>query len=162
VGIPTAGQALVGGKALVGHCVNFLPIRVGVGAESSFADLALAVREALLDAFDHQDFTYYRLLTDRDLPRESGRSPLVSVSFNLHPDVGELRFGDLKCDLRKNPKHFVNFELHWNIVESSGGYALECEFDTDLFDAGTIESWADAYLNFLGQICDRPQIPIAE
>ena len=36
VAVPTAGQSLVEDKALVGHCVNFLPIRGGWTRETSF------------------------------------------------------------------------------------------------------------------------------
>lgn len=51
--------------------------------------------------------------------------------------------------MTKNPKHFVNFELNWNVVEEAGAYTLECEYNTDLFDAATAERWVEHYCTLL-------------
>ena len=57
VAVPTAGQSLVEDKALVGHCVNFLPIRGDWTPETSFADHLRSVGRQALDAYEHQDTT---------------------------------------------------------------------------------------------------------
>ena len=62
VGISTAGQALHAGTSLVGHCVHFLPILSDVTESLSARDLLRATNTALLDAYDHQEFTYGSLL----------------------------------------------------------------------------------------------------
>ena len=76
------------------------------------------------------------------LPREANRPPLLSATFNLDPEVKGLEFAGLTCSVAKNPKHFVNFDLHWNLVEQGDEYLVECEYATDLFDEPTIERLA--------------------
>ncbi|MFZ8346243.1 condensation domain-containing protein, partial [Staphylococcus aureus] len=53
IGVPLAGQQLVDDGNLVGHCVNFLPLRLDVDTTKPFADLLSAAKSEVLDAYDH-------------------------------------------------------------------------------------------------------------
>jgi hypothetical protein len=57
VGVPAAGQSLLDDRILVGHCVDFLPIRLRWNAQSRFADLLSSMKTSVLDAYEHQDYT---------------------------------------------------------------------------------------------------------
>jgi hypothetical protein len=57
IGIPCAGQAAGGHDALVGHCVNVLPLHASIDTQASFATVLNSVRGDLLDAFEHQQYT---------------------------------------------------------------------------------------------------------
>src|SRR5262249_47510224 len=83
VGIPAAGPSLVEAEALVGHCVNFLPLRTSFEGDPSVATLLTQVRGTLLDAYDHQNYTYGSLVQKLGLRRDPSRLPLVEVQFNL-------------------------------------------------------------------------------
>ena len=48
VGIPAAGQLQSGLENLVGHCVNLLPVRSQLSAETSFVDYLKAIRSLIL------------------------------------------------------------------------------------------------------------------
>ena len=54
VGVPTAGQSLLDNQTLVGHCVNFLPIRAQWDDATTFKEHLTAVKRTVLDAYDHQ------------------------------------------------------------------------------------------------------------
>ncbi|HKX44512.1 MAG TPA: condensation domain-containing protein, partial [Burkholderiaceae bacterium] len=147
IGVPAAGQSASGMTALVGHCVNLLPVRVAVDPAQPFADFAARSGSVLLDAFEHQTLTYGTLLKKLPIQRDPSRLPLVSVMFNVDQSVsaGAGKFPDLNVDLSANPRHFENFELFVNVAPVAGGYRLECQYNTDLFDAVTIERWLGAY-----------------
>ena len=83
VGIPAAGQPALGLDAVVGHCVNTLALRSGLDPKKSFLDFAKGVRKTMLDALQHQHFTFGTLLEQLPLPRDPSRLPLVSVLFNV-------------------------------------------------------------------------------
>ena len=51
VTIPTAGQALSGMDRLVGHCVNFLPLRTRVPFDSHFSDYLSQTQRQILEAY---------------------------------------------------------------------------------------------------------------
>ncbi|MBN8727811.1 MAG: amino acid adenylation domain-containing protein [Xanthomonadales bacterium] len=151
VGIATAGQAVAGKQALVGHAVNMLPIRMRVDPAEPFANLLARVRGDLLDAVEHQQLTFGTLLKHLALPRDPARLPLVNVLFNLDQalDPGSMDFGGLGFEFAGVPRRFENFELFVNAVQVQGALRLECQYNTDLFDAATIARWLDAYATLL-------------
>ena len=88
VGIAAAGQMPSDMPSLVGHCVNLLPIRVAVDAQTALRRSWRASRgSALLDAFEHQTLTYGALLKKLPVPRDPSRLPLVNVLFNVDRDA---------------------------------------------------------------------------
>ena len=135
VGVPAAGQAAGGGKALVGHCVNLLPIPCDVDLSASFTGFLQIVRAKVLDAFDHQQFTYGSLLKTLVVERDPSRSPLVAVMFNVDQGLNEAQLGfqDLTPRFETTPRSFENFELFLNVIEINGETTIECQFNADLF-----------------------------
>lgn len=159
IGIPSAGQAAGGHRALVGHCVNVLPLRVTIDPLAPFSTTLDRVRGDLLDAFEHQQYTLGSLLARLSLPRDPGRLPLVGVLFNLDQALDEstVSFPDLRFELTGNPRAFENFELFVNAVQVDGGVRLECQYNSDLFDRATISSWLDAYEALLRHAAATPE-----
>jgi amino acid adenylation domain-containing protein len=151
IGIPTAGQAAGGHNALVGHCVNVLPLRCSPDPSAPFEGVLAQVRADLLDAFDHQQYTLGSLLARLALPRDPSRLPLVSVLFNLDQALDEstVTFPGLSFEFASVPRAFENFELFINAVQVNGGLRLECQYNSQLFRGETIRGWLDAYETLL-------------
>ncbi|WP_243040998.1 non-ribosomal peptide synthetase [Dyella sedimenti] len=161
IGIPSAGQAAGGHHALVGHCVNVLPLRVAIDPATPFADGLALVRGDLLDAFDHQQYTIGSLLARLALPRDPGRLPLASVLFNLDQALDErtVSFPGLSFEFAGNPRAYENFELFVNAVQVQGGVRLECQYNSELFEDATIRAWLDAYATLLRRAAATPEAP---
>ena len=142
IGIPMAGQSLLeNGGTLVGHCVNFLPIRSRFDAAQSLADSFKQARKKLLDAQDHQNYTYGTLLRKLKIQRDSSRLPLVEVQFNVETVGAGLKFDGLAVDLAANGKTHVNMDLFFNFIDRGNELWLDCDYNTGLFDEATIERW---------------------
>ncbi len=149
VGIPAAGQSLLDDQVLVGHCVNFLPLRGRLRGDPSISEYIQQVKQTLLDAYDHQNYTYGRLIRKLSLPRDPSRLPLIEVQFNLERVGTGLKFSGIEADLDPNPKAFVNHDLFLNIIESKDGLILDCDYNTRLFDEATIDRWLGHYMTLL-------------
>ena len=147
IGIPAAGQSVDDLDTLVGHCVNLLPLRFDIDPSQSFATLIGASQEILLDAIDHQRYTFGTLLKKLHVDRDPSRLPLVSVMFTIDQaiDGDSHGFPGLATEFATNPRTFENFELFVNAVQLDGGLQLECQYNTDLFDAATIRRWMQGY-----------------
>jgi len=142
IGIPMAGQSKINnGSTLVGHCVNFLPIRSRLLADQTLADFLKQTRKMLLDAYDHQDYTYGTLLHKLKLPRDPSRPGLIEVQANVEQVGASLSFDGLSADLRSNGKKHVNMDLFFNFVDRGAELWLECDYNTGLFDSATIDRW---------------------
>ncbi|MFP2897128.1 condensation domain-containing protein, partial [Corallococcus sp. 4LFB] len=163
VAIPAAGQSVAGLKDLVGHCVNALPLRSNVAAEAPFTQVLKQLRTTMLDAYEHQEYTFGTLLKQLALPRDPSRLPLVNVLFNVDQAVtGEqLAFQGLTCDLASNPRHFENFDLFINAAEAHGRVVLECQYNTDLFDGSTVRRWMACYEELLRGVVADAESPVA-
>jgi amino acid adenylation domain-containing protein len=140
VGIPAAGQAATGNYQLVSHCVNLLPLKSWVDGTQAFSDYLQIRRPIILDAYDHQQFTFGSLIEKLAIPRDTSRIPLVPITFNLDQglDNDRLLFEDLKVEFSTNPRSYENFEIFINATELRGKVTLECQYNTNLFDAATI------------------------
>ncbi len=152
VGIPAAGQALLDDRILVGHCVDFLPIRHRWNAHERLVDLIGAMKTHVLDAHEHQDYTLGTLVRKLAPARETNRLPLTELQFNLERLADGLALPGVAVRVEPNAKAFVNFDLFLNVIESSDGLRLDCDYNTDLFDAETIDRWLAYYTVLLDAI----------
>jgi amino acid adenylation domain-containing protein len=145
VGISAAGQALLDDASLVGHCVHFLPMLSVLPDSCLVKEHLAATRGRLLDAYDHQEFTYGTLLQKLTIPRDPSRLPLIEVQFNLEKLGDNIGFDGLSAKMRSNPKGFVNTDLFLNVIETADDLLLNCDYNTDLIDHSTIERWLASY-----------------
>ncbi|MDQ2097153.1 MAG: amino acid adenylation domain-containing protein [Tychonema bourrellyi B0820] len=162
VGMPAAGQ-LVGGKdKLAGHCVSLLPLRTRIDGEQSFIDYLRSRRTAILDALDCQQLTFGTLVKKLALPRDFSRIPLVPVTFNLDVQLAQeqLNFDGFQAEVFSNPRTCENFEWAVNASETKTKLVLECQYNTNLFDAATIRRRMAEFEALLEGIVANPQCPL--
>ncbi len=146
IGVPAAGQTRIGRDELIGHCLNFLPLRLTPSADRPFREFAAEVKEKVLEAYDYQNYTFGSLIRKINLPRDTSRVPLISVIFNIDKNgTDQIHFDGMKFVVETNPKQFVNFELFFNLVQTDERLVVECEYNTDLHDKSTILGWLDAF-----------------
>ncbi|MFC6646345.1 amino acid adenylation domain-containing protein [Granulicella cerasi] len=162
VGISTAGQALLEGETLVGHCVNFLPMLSELREGETVAEHWKATRSAMLDAQSHQEYTFGSLLRELDLPRDSSRMPLIEVQFNLEKLGEGVKFDGLNASVISNAKRFVNTDLFLNVMETPAGVEFTCDYNTELFDGATIERWMEIWKQILSSVATMPEQPVTK
>jgi amino acid adenylation domain-containing protein len=124
--------------------------------DASFELNLREVKKNILDAYDHHQATLGGILQHLRVPRASGRPPLVEVIFNVDRDPGSESFYELEFTCERNPKRALHFDLFFNFVEGLQGLCLECDYNTDLFDAATIERWLGHYETLLDSVVNNP------
>lgn len=151
IGIPAAGQSVDGHDALVGHCVNALPLLFELDLAQSAGKAIDDAQATLLDALDHQRYTFGTLLRKLKVERDPSRLPLISVMFNIDQalDQEAMAFPGLQLEFSSNPRSYENFELFVNAVQQEGELRLECQYNTGLFDATTIRHWLGYWRSML-------------
>ncbi len=164
VGIPSAGQLFTSFDRVVGHCVNFLPIRSQVTGTQSFLDYMQARNPQILEAYDYQHLGFGDLVKKLALSRDPSRVPLAAVSFNLdRPLTGnDLDFAGLEVSITSNPRDYETFEIAINASEVDGQMVLECQYNTDLFTVDTIRRRLHEFETLLLGIVANACQPIAQ
>ena len=152
VGVPFSMQGALGMDSLVGQCANTLPFRAKIGEKMPFRDLLKQTWANLLDGQEHSNFTFGKLLEELDLPVDPSRIPLVSALFNLDPAMSKVRFDGLTHRFESGPRIYFQYDLGFNLVENEKCLRIECDFNTNLFDDGVIESWIHVYKKILESV----------
>ena len=162
IGIPAAGQSVGGFDGLVGHCVNLLPLRIPLAHDTPIKAALAATQTAVLDAYEHQECTFGKLLKKLSVERDPSRLPLVSVMFNVDRELdgNNPGFPGLAVEVTSNPRSFENFELFINAVQTGKGVRLECQYNTDLFDAATIRRWLACFECILRATCASTDVAV--
>ncbi len=164
VGIPACGQVASGQDRLVGHCTNLLPLRTQIDPQQSFTAYLQQRRSTILDAYEHQQFTFGSLVSKLALVRDPSRIPLVPIMFNLDraaTNHSQL-FSGLELDSHLNPREFETFELFINAVELTDKMVLECQYNTNLFDRATIDRHLAEFETLLRGIIANPEQLISQ
>jgi len=153
---PIAGRNHVETEGLIGFFVNTLILRVDVDGDPTFFELLGRVREAALGAYAHQDLPFEMLVDAIKPERDLSRTPLAQVMFVLQnapasaPEVAGLRLTPLETDTGT-----AKFDLTLMLEESSEGLRGWWNYNTDLFDAATIERMVAHFENLLrGAVAD--------
>ncbi|MDB5008424.1 MAG: tycC [Mucilaginibacter sp.] len=158
IGLPSAGQAATNNYRLVGHCVNLLALRSIPKSELSFKAYLKQRRTEVLDAYEHQLYTFGSLLKKLSIPRDPSRIPLIPVMFNI--DMGlddDVEFYGLQHTLVSNPREYENFELFLNIAGENEAPTLEWSYNSQLFKPATIKKMMDGFTFLLRELVNNPE-----
>lgn len=144
VGSPIAGRVHKDLDKQVGLYVNLLAIRTQLQLEAPFSDLLKKVKAALLGAYEHQLYPFDLLVKELHLEHDERRSPLTDVWIQ-HSDnswIEQLYSGDTG-QLRIQPYdagyNLSKVDLTFKFTESAKSIELVIEYNTDLFEAGTVD-----------------------
>lgn len=161
LGLPTAGQAATGMFNLIGHCVNFLPLRSHPSGNIKFSDYLKTRKRETADDYENQRFTFGALLKRINIKRDATWTPLTPVCFNI--DIGmdrNVHFQDVVYDIVYNPKVSEIFDIFLNITESKDGYIFQWTYNTQLYRGETIKRLMDKISYLLNQLSENPQLEI--
>lgn len=153
--IPAAGQNDgENTENLIGHCVNFLPLRSHLESGESFPEFLKRNRDTFLGATDHRSYTYGELIRDLKLERDPRRMPLSEIAFNVERMDYFGEWTDLKVKFQPNAKTNVHYTLFLNIVESDEGLRLDFDYNGDVLDESTVKRWAASFTRLVQSIAD--------
>ncbi|PYP87326.1 MAG: hypothetical protein DMF61_09930 [Blastocatellia bacterium AA13] len=155
-GSSAAGQALLN-ENLVGYCTNLLPLRSKVDGNPVFLDYAASVKKTLLDAFDYQEYPFAKMIRAISIARDPSRLPLVSVVFNMDPRLaGEIEIAGLKMEAFPNLPDAAKYDINLNVTQAPDHLRLDWEYNSELFDAPTIERWHSHLVSLLESFLANP------
>ncbi|WAP59864.1 non-ribosomal peptide synthase/polyketide synthase [Streptomyces sp. S465] len=163
VGTVTSGRERPELEHLVGMFVNTLVLRTRVAADESFAELLARVRDTVLDAFAHQDVPFERVVDALQPERDTSRTPLFQVMVALHNLGGEVPdLPGLAVEAVRVPGRTAGFDLGFDFVAHLGAVTGFVEYNTDLFDAATVERMVRRLRLLLEAVAEDPGRRVGE
>ena len=162
VGIPGAGRPAESGyDKLVGYCTHLLPIRSEVEDGDDFPVYLKRMRGVLLDAYQHQNYSFADLINRLNLHRDGSHSPLVSTVFNLDRPGEAPPMAGIEVSWASAPVQFTAFDITVNLTEVADQFILECDFNRDVFDSDSIERFIGHFQTLMAGAVEDPESRIA-
>ncbi len=142
IGTPVAGRNRAEVENLIGYFVNTVVIRNDLKGNPTGLELLERVKEGSLAAFAHQDIPVERVIDALDLERNLSHPPLAQVGFSfINERLASLSksFGGLDVDYYERDEIIAKYDLILIVVDNEDGIGGHVEYNTDLFDAETID-----------------------
>ena len=140
VGTPVANRNNAEVESLIGFFVNTLVMRTQLTATMSFGELLANVRQTALDAYAHQDLPFEKIVEELQPERSLAHAPLFQVLFMFQRvSEGKLALPGLQWESVKSEIQTTRFDLELHLFQSANRFSGGLIYNTDLFDAGTIE-----------------------
>ncbi|EXU64851.1 NRPS NcpA, partial [Streptomyces sp. PRh5] len=155
VGCPSAGRHRTELEELVGFFVNSLVVRADLSGDPSFAELVGRVRSSVLEAFEHQDLPFERLVEELAPPRDLSRNPVIQVWFDLFTAGSGLALGGASTRRFATGSVTTRFDVELHLADTRhGGLSGELIYASDLFDAASMERFAEHFLTLLTTVAE--------
>ncbi len=163
VGSPIAGRNRSETEGLIGFFINSLALRARFSAEDTFTSHLAQVREATLGAYAHQEVPFEKLVEVLQHERDLSRSPLFQVMFSLQNlPSSSISLPGLQLSSVTAPIHVAKFELTLVMAPGPQGLHGSLSYNTDLFDAATIERMAEHLGTLLEALSANPDQRLLE
>ncbi len=163
VGTPVAGRDRAETEKAIGVFINTIPLRTQLNGNLSFRKLLAKVREVAYLAYSYQEIPFYKLVQSLQLKRDLSHTPIFVVLFQLRNlpsqvvDLEGLRIEN--CQLETGG---AMLDLALEIEEQPEGLSCHFKYNSDLFDANTIERMAGHFQVLLEGIVTNPQQQVSQ
>ncbi|MBR8838801.1 MAG: amino acid adenylation domain-containing protein [Stigonema ocellatum SAG 48.90 = DSM 106950] len=163
VGSPIANRDRSEIEGLIGFFVNTLVMRSNLAGNPSFSELLLRVREVALSAYAHQNLPFEMLVEALQPERNLSHTPLFQVMFSLQnaPQV-QLELTGLSVTPLITEDTTAKFDLTLVMQNTATGLVGVWAYNTDLFDASTIERMTGHFVTLLEGIIVNPEERISQ
>jgi amino acid adenylation domain-containing protein len=164
IAAPVAGRNNPGTEDLIGFFVNTVVFRTDLGGDPPFAEAIRRARNVVLDVFEHQELPFDRVVEAVRPRRDSRYGPLYQVMFSLQ----NTPIPDLELDGARVDNYGLNNGTSQTdlilFAGMDGGVlgTLELEYNTEIFEAGTIERMGGHLLALLGAAIAHPERRLSE
>jgi amino acid adenylation domain-containing protein len=159
VGTPIAGRMQEETEDLIGFFINTLTLRNEVSDETAFTELLNNVKATTLEAYEHQDVPFEKVVETVVKQRDQSRSPLFQVMFVFQntPEVKQLQLGEVELKIQEYEYTTSMFDFTLNMFETSEGLHGSFQYCTDLYKEESISRMVGHFKELLGSIVKAPE-----
>ncbi|WP_437819688.1 amino acid adenylation domain-containing protein [Sorangium sp. So ce1078] len=127
-------------EPLVGFFVNTIVMRLDLGGDPTFDELLARARKVALEAFEHQDAPFEKVVEAVNPRRDLSRSPLFQVMLVVQNAPAEaLDLGEVRIEPLDLAVEATRFDLRFSVEPRGGRDVISLQYNVALFDATTID-----------------------
>src|SRR5882724_661038 len=150
-------------EPLIGFFANTLVLRTDLSGDPTFRELLKREREVSLDAQDHQDLPFEKLVVELNPARDLARTPFFQTMLILLNAPGEplalprVTLTPVPVDSRTS-----KLEMTLYLTEGPGGVDGFVEYNSDLFDAASVDRLLGHYARLLEVVAADPDLHLSD
>lgn len=156
--VSSAGRVRPEVQGIMGWFINTLALRISLAGDPTVRELLDRTRDVTLGAFAHQDVPFDRMLEflhTGDEQRGLSGDQHFREMLVLEPAPPRLPCG-WTLTLMEDRTRTAKFDLSFVVNDLPEGLAGRCEYNTDLFDGGTVTQMVDAWQSLLESMATDP------
>ncbi|MFZ1289537.1 MAG: amino acid adenylation domain-containing protein [Melioribacteraceae bacterium] len=164
IGTPIANRENPDIQNLIGLFVNTIVIGGTLEGNPKFNELLNRIKKSSLEAFQHKELPFEKILDSVSIDRDVSYSPLFQVMFTFnHFEKSFNKINDLFIEEYGFESNSSKFDLSLTVQETEENeYVLGFEFNSDLFKKSTLEKWLEYFEDLLLNIIKDPTKGILE
>jgi amino acid adenylation domain-containing protein len=146
VGCPVAGRRRSELEPLVGYFINILPIRTQLDEQQPIMAYLAQVRHNILQAYEHQDLSFDRLVELLQPERSLSYAPLVQILFaEQNTETVEFSLPGLQISGIHSGYSAIKYDLNVSLLDEEGALVLYWNAATALFSRDSIQRLSDSF-----------------
>jgi amino acid adenylation domain-containing protein len=162
VGTPIANRNRAELEEMIGFFANTLVLRTRLGQDSTFRALLGQVKETALGAYANQDLPFEKLVEELRPDRDLTKNPLFQVLFSLQNAPRQaFQLSGLKVTAIDTGEGAAKFDISVFLNETPEGIRGRFEYNTDLFDAATVQRMIAHYERLLSAAIQSPDTQVS-
>ena len=163
LGTTASNRSRSGCERMPGPFVNTLPLHNPIHAGDAGRDLLEREKNAVMEAFAHQDCPFAKIVEAVNPERSSDDNPLFNVGLVMEnfPEI-ELKGKNFEAEYLNFDPEVSLLDLRFIAIEKHGGLRLSCEYKSAFFAPETVDALLQAYSDVLGTLIENPDKPLAE
>lgn len=163
IGVPVSGRTETRLEPLIGCFINILVLRLQPKGGQPFSDFMRAVWRTSLEAFDHQEMPFEKLVRALNPNRHLRRAPLVQVLFqHSSQNTGALLLPGLQTTRLRQADERAHYDIEIDLVDHAATIEGSLVYDTELFDAATLARMGRHYRTLLERIATDSETLIGQ
>ncbi|UFP96150.1 non-ribosomal peptide synthetase [Gloeobacter morelensis] len=147
---------------LIGPFSNTIPIRIDLSGDVSFSELLANTREVSLEAYEHQDLPFEKLVKALRLEPDASRNLLFQVGFDMQNFLGPEAASEAALSLLDAHNGTAKLDLSLSLYEYDQRLVGFFEYNTDLFEPETIARLAGHFQTLIAGIVDCPRARLSQ
>ncbi|THB85435.1 amino acid adenylation domain-containing protein [Pantoea allii] len=165
IGTPVAGRTDCRTEGLIGFFINILVLRTDVSGKVTLRELISRIKETSLEAYQHQELPFERIVEEINPVRDLSRHPIIQVMINsimTESNIENLSEFELQAEPFSIEKVNARFDMMLRINEGKRIISCKIDYATALFDATTMKRFAEQFKLLLQKSLFEPDYPITE
>lgn len=162
VASPSANRQRPEVQGQIGYFLNMLPLRVKLSRDATFREVLRQVRRVTIEAFDHQELPFETIIERLRPQRSASYTPWAQIMFvHLTEGLPALRLPNIRSEPVLTPGTGAKCDLGVLLDDARNGVEGWMEYNTDLFDAATIQNLSRRFEALVQALVDHPDLPVS-